>query len=399
MTVGSALRELGRFLEEFEQRVAVTTIDVVDGADSSGVDGLTAEVELTVETRSSADATGEPSGASTATSSPEPDGGGGAELISLVSTTVGDDGRLHLGFETAEPLVPTADHDVTVEPAGATVGDDGTAVVRLAVSVPTDDDPTSDGTDDRGGRTSGNATDESDAATDGERGSSSTDRGPGLDSDSGAGAEAERTVPPFRDPDLLASVYESCETFAEMADRIDMDVTAETVRRYMIDYDIHQPNTYATASTRDDETPAPDTEGETSTLETEEEVGGDAEAAEPTEPTERPEATERSPAERTKSTTRTEADADESETPVVLADGIGLPNDVAVETLVEAVKRSNTIYDVERHVGVDREEAVELLRELDLLDLVVGRLATEAQRDISRTVVVDRLREASATRS
>jgi hypothetical protein len=63
------------------------------------------------------------------------------------------------------------------------------------------------------------------------------------------------------------------------------------------------------------------------------------------------------------------------------------------------VKRSNTIYDVERHVGVDREEAVRLLRELGMLDLVVGRLATEAQRDISREVVVDRLREASATRS
>jgi hypothetical protein len=377
MTVGSALRELGRFLEEFEQRAAVTTVDIVDGTDSSGVDGLTAEVELPVATRSPVSSDG-------------PDGG--AELLSLVSTAVGDDGRLHLGFETAEPLVPTTGHDVAVEPTGATVGDDGSMVVRLAVSVPTGDDPTSEGTGDRGERTAGNATDESDAAADGESGSTSADRGPGLDSgsdtDSDSGpdtdseSEAERTVPPFRDPDLLASVYESCETFAEMADRIDMDVTAETVRRYMIDYEIHQPNTYATASTRDDETSTPDAEGEAATPETEEEVRRDAETAE-----------------RAESTTRDETDADESETPVVLADGIGLPNDVAVETLVEAVKRSNTIYDVERHVGVDREEAVTLLRELGLLDLVVGRLATEAQRDISREVVVDRLREASATRS
>jgi hypothetical protein len=387
MTVGSALRELGRFLEEFEQRVAVTTVDLVDAADSSGVDGLTAEVELTVAT-AAADATGEPNG--------------GAELMSLVSTTVGDDGRLHLGFETAEPLVPTTDHDVTVEPTGATVGDDGAMVVRLAVSVPTGDDPTSEGTGGRGERTSGNAADESGAAADGESGSASADHGHGLESEfeSDSESEAERTVPPFRDPDLLASVYESCETFAEMADRIDMDVTAETVRRYMIDYDIHQPNTYATASTRDDETATPDAEGETATQETEEEVHREAETARWTEPTERTGSGEQSgAAERAKSTTRDEADADESETPVVLADGIGLPNDVAVETLVEAVKRSNTIYDVERHVGVDREEAVRLLRELGLLDLVVGRLATEAQRDISREVVVDRLREASATRS
>ncbi|WP_192918612.1 hypothetical protein [Salinigranum salinum] len=390
MTVGSALRELGRFLEEFEQRAAVTTVDLVDAADSSGVDGLTVEVELTV-----------------ATSSDGP--GSRAELLSLVSTTVGDDGRLRLGFETAEPLVPTTDHDVTVEPAGATVGDE-TMVVRLAVSVPTSDDPTSEGTGDRGERTSGNATEESGAAADGESGSPSADRGPDPHSDSDSGSdtdtdpesnsEAERTVPPFRDPDLLASVYESCETFAEMADRIDMDVTAETVRRYMIDYDIHQPNTYATASTRADETATSDAEGETATPETAEEVQREAETAGWTEPTERTGSREQSKAaERAKSTTRDEADADESETPVVLADGIGLPNDVAVETLVEAVKRSNTIYDVERHVGVDREEAVTLLRELGLLDLVVGRLATEAQRDISREVVVDRLREASATRS
>jgi hypothetical protein len=38
-----------------------------------------------------------------------------------------------------------------------------------------------------------------------------------------------------------------------------------------------------------------------------------------------------------------------------------------------------------------------MLRELNLLDLVVGRLATEAERDITREDVVTRLREASAT--
>jgi hypothetical protein len=82
---------------------------------------------------------------------------------------------------------------------------------------------------------------------------------------------------------------------------------------------------------------------------------------------------------------------------VVLADGIGLPDDVTVETLIETVKRSNTIYEVKQNVGIERQDALEMLRELNLLDLVVGRLATEAERDISREEIVDRLREASTT--
>jgi hypothetical protein len=179
-------------------------------------------------------------------------------------------------------------------------------------------------------------------------------------------------VPPFRDTELLAEVYAAHGTFAEMADALGMDVTAETVRRYMIDAGVHQPTSYNTggadaADTTDDAsdagTPADD-------------VGRDGS----TDESEPPDTTDR------------------DGSPVVLADGIGLPNDITVETLVETVKRSNTVHEVERAVGVDHDEALELLRELNLLDLVVGRLATEAERDIGRAEVVDRLREASATR-
>jgi hypothetical protein len=111
----------------------------------------------------------------------------------------------------------------------------------------------------------------------------------------------------------------------------------------MIDYDIHEPNSYDTAD---------DTEEAT--------------------------------------------DATEEE-PVVLSDGVGLPEDITVEELIETVKGSNTIYEVKHDMGVDRQDALETLRELNLLDLVVGRLATEAERDISREDVVERLREASAS--
>jgi hypothetical protein len=119
----------------------------------------------------------------------------------------------------------------------------------------------------------------------------------------------------------------------------------------MVDYDIHQPNSYDTGS---DEADA-------------------VEEADDPDP---------------------EADG---QSPVVIADGMGLPDDVTVDTLIETVKRSNTIYEVEQDVGIEREDALEMLKELNLLDLVVGRLATEAKRNISREEVVDRLREASAT--
>ncbi|MFB6309917.1 MAG: hypothetical protein ABEH64_01915 [Salinirussus sp.] len=163
-----------------------------------------------------------------------------------------------------------------------------------------------------------------------------------------AAAESEPDVPAFKDPDRLAEVYSECDTFAEMAETIDMDVTAETVRRYMIDYDIHQPNTYHTERTATAEGPS---------------ATNDDAAAEP----------------------------------IVLSDGIGLPDDVTIDTLIDTVKRSNTFYEVTREVNVEREDAREMLEQLNLLDLVKGRLATEHERDLSREEIVDRLRDAPGT--
>jgi hypothetical protein len=142
-----------------------------------------------------------------------------------------------------------------------------------------------------------------------------------------------------------------------MADALDMDVTAETVRRYMIDFGIHEPSSYDTGA-----------------------GDGSDEAQEVDEAPEIDEAPE----------------ADDVEgTPPVLSDGIGLPDDITVETLIETVERSNTIYEVKRDLGVGREDALEMLRECNLLDLVMCRLATEAERDITREDVVERLRTAS----
>ncbi|MFC6941657.1 hypothetical protein ACFQE8_17050 [Salinirubellus sp. GCM10025818] len=328
MCIGDALRELAAFLDECEDEGRVTGVGLVEGHGRGASSEVSAEVEVTLSV-AAADGDGD---------------------LSLDGSSVDEAGRLGLSFESPESVVPTPNGRVDVEPTGVTFGSDATLTVTLTATVPTDDGVGIDGE----GATGNEPT------TDG--GPAAEDRGRPGEPDEGsdepeppAEPDRDRGVPPFRDPELLAEVYESCDTFAEMTDAIGMDVTAETVRRYMIDYGIHQPNTY-------------DTGGDEGEEDRDVEDGG-AHAAETAE----------------------------DGSPVVLADGIGLPEDVTVETLIETVERSNTLYEVERDVGVDREDALEMLRELDLLDLVVGRLSTQDRRDITREDVVQRLREASAT--
>jgi hypothetical protein len=297
MGIGGALRQLGEFLEECERVEALEAVDLVECNESPG-EGLSADVEL-------------------ALARPPFEEGS----MELCATSVNADGTVRLGFETAKPVVPAADHDVGIEPREARLSSGGEVRVVLSASVASEEDSTGAAAE----------------TADGSGGSS--------DDTSVQGYGRDRDVPPFKDPDLLASVYESCDTFAEMAEALEMDVTAETVRRYMIDYDIHEPNSYDTVDSEDGASGPGDDE------------------------------------------------------PVVLSDGIGLPEDITVDALIGTVKQSNTIYEVKRDMGVDREDALEMLRELNLLDLVVGRLATEAERDISREDVVERLREASATRA
>ncbi|MFB6219624.1 MAG: hypothetical protein ABEH77_10715 [Halobacteriaceae archaeon] len=308
MSVGEALRDLGQFLDECETEGAVESVGLTGRGQGDRTGPLTAEIKLELST----------------------DADDGAALA-LGETAVDGEGGLRLGFESAVPVVPRADHDIDIEVREAALRE-GTVEVTLSASVRVED--------------AGGA-------------------GPVPEVSTGTEPEVSATatggVPPFRDPELLERVYDSCDTFAEMTDEIGMDVTAETVRRYMIDHGIHEPNSYDTGPESDADT----TGG----------AGRPADAGEPAD----------------------EEPGAGADTPVVLADGIGLPDDVTVETLVETVKRSNTIYEVKRNIGIEREDALEMLRELNLLDLVVGRLATEDERDISREEVVQRLREASAT--
>ena len=381
MGVSSALRKLARFLEacEADERT-VSDIEFEADPDSERSSRLTAAIELSLSTRPS-DREDEP--------------------LVLDAAGVTEDGTLRLAFESST-VVPAAAHDVAVDVTNATVNADGRVAVTLVASVRTDGQPETDAiaTDERVAETV-------DERTNGQRDSArgdgvrmqvagngtrtSTDDGEtAVDGETNESAasptgRSSRRVPPFRDPELLAEVYESCDTFAEMTEALGMDVTAETVRRYMIEHGIHQPNSYNTSGS---------TEGEEAGSAGNERRGsGDGEQRGSTDD-EQAESTDDEQAESTDDGKTRRTDGDRA--PVVLADGIGLPDDVTVDELIETVKRSNTIYEVTRDIGMDREEALTMLRELNLLDLVVGRL-TEAERDISRDDVIDRLRQVAAT--
>lgn len=356
MGIGGSLQALGRFIDACEQQRHVKRVALSDDWSQGAAGTLTADVELSLSAHSSAD---------------------GSEPLSFGGASIDGDGAIRLTFETVDAVLPEREDGLELEPVDAAFSPDGTVAVTLTASMQPDgaDDGSSrrpDGgpgarTDDRSStrsigdpttRPDGDDATRSDAEPPSQPSSESgslmaresatpegePDELPSTETETvgATGSRRSRDVPPFRDRDLLREVYESCETFAEMPDALGMEVTAETVRRYMIDYGIHEPSTYDTSG---------DDEGEPS-----------------------------------------EDDA-ELEPPVVVADGVGLPDDLTVDALVETVRRSNTIYEVQTDIGIEREDALALLKQLDLVGHVVGRLATEDEREVSRELVVERLRQ------
>jgi hypothetical protein len=326
MGVGGTIRELGTVLEELDGEVgSVTSVELLDALEPNV--GMAAEVEVTVSLS----------------------GDHGQEQFAAGVVGIDADGRIRLDLESKEIVVPRTDSDFEIEPAGATI-DAGAIIVTLRLS------------------TRAHA-----VRTDGDDASEPRPEPETRSANGAATSDRDRDVPPFRDPELLAAVYDSCETFTEMSDELEMDVTAETVRRYMIDYDIHEPDSYDTGE-------ASDGDGERS------EIDANSEGPEPTDDG------------RSEIAAEPEGDHGRSQ-PIVLTDGIGLPDGVTVDTLVETVSESSTIYEVRRTLGLERAETLDLLRQLGLVDLVVGRVSTEREREIGREEIVDRLREDSAARS
>lgn len=389
MGVGTALRALGRFLDDCEERDVVNSVKI-SGREDAG-DAVSATIELVFDT----------------CAPPE------ESSVSPTSASVGADGSLSVSFTSTAALIPVEEHNVDLEPARVSSTLDGATVVELRASVPNGADIPETEVD----RDAAHDTEDANTATRhdepveinessvaisvaggnpnasnaSQSGTVSSDRESGTESRNSEPASGEtsstqsRDVPPFRDTELLQEVYDSCDTFSEMPEALGMDVTAETARRYMIRQGIHEPTSYNTSE--DDTDNNADDAGDDTT-------GSDGEADD---------TNDESPGDALDSTRSDSGDTDESEpptnppeeleSPAVLADGIGLPDDVTIDTIVEAVQTSNTIYEVKQGIGIEREDALEMLRKLNLLEFVAGRLATEAEREVSRDQIINRLRE------
>jgi hypothetical protein len=366
MSAGDTLRELARFLDDVEAARGVGSVAVGRRPDPGR--GGPFDVTVTLDDRAS---------------------------VEVREAAVDADRRLSLALATS-PLLP-AGHDVTVDDATARVDPEGALVVDLSVRVPSDEGGTGGGArgTDAGG---GDDADDVDGGDDGDDGAESGDGG----AERGSGVSRDRGVPAFRDRERLAAAYDSCTTFAEMRDALGVDVSPETVRRYMIDAGVHQPASYDTggSETGDDGTNEDRTDEDATGTGDAGDGAADGDETDDDATADGDETDDDATADGGATDGATDdAVASDDERPVVLADGVGLPEGVTPGALVDAVAAAATTYEVERRLGLDREETLATLRACDLLDLVAGRLGTAAEREVDREAVRERLRRAADARS
>lgn len=240
---------------------------------------------------------------------------------------------------------------------------------------------------------------------------------------------------PHRDPERLREVYEAHETFEEMTEALGVDVTAQTVRRSMMSLGVHDPeaggdgSASGAAEPTDGDGPSgveqvggeqADSEQADSEQADGEKADGEQTGGEPAVSDGRADAGEQAPERETADAGEMDADetpvqegetADMAETDPVetSADGGALDDEAAREraravddllpaavdgeTFVGAVRTADTLYEVQRELGMGREAVQSLLAELDLLDLVHGRVATRSERDAQRAEIERRIVE------
>lgn len=166
-----------------------------------------------------------------------------------------------------------------------------------------------------------------------------------------ADTNSDTTQLAYKDPERLKAVYDSDKTFEEMRDKLGVDVTPQTVRNYMIEYGIHEPNTTASSSS-DDETTDPS-----------------------------PEAT-------------CDSNFDPGETAARVVEDVELPSGLRLCEVTDAVSTAKTLYEVQRELDMNRDQTQQLLQELNLLDLVHGRLTTTSAQTPSRSKIESRIQTA-----
>ncbi|MDT3435809.1 hypothetical protein [Haloarcula sp. 1CSR25-25] len=197
------------------------------------------------------------------------------------------------------------------------------------------------------------------------------------------------SVPAYKDPEALRAAYDACDTFPEMTEALDADVTSETVRRYMVEYDIHDPtDTTPQAGGLTLSDVQADSEADTDATPPAEPDPSDDRAGDDGQPEEPDGLGARSVAE-----LLAEADSQDSDDNLV-ADGLGISQDLTVAELARTVTQSTSLHEATQRLGLSQTHARRLLSELDLLDLVTHRLAANQIR-VSNDEIKRRISAAS----
>ncbi len=292
------------------------------------------------------------------------------------AATLRDDGGVQVEFSPA--VVPALEEhtpeNVSVNRTGADVTANGTVLVGFTLDFIVETSPSSSSEDES--RVGGDNLNMTSSRPDTE-----SETAPATDIERILADTRNEDVPPYEDTEYLQCLYDSFDTFTAMADALEMDVASETVRRYMIDAGVHQPTTYDTSD--ETESRSEDDQSSTESNKTPTRKGDHQYVEAPTverEPSVEPIGTD-------------ETDEGEPQKPLI-ADGIGLPNDVELEELIDAVQSSMTLYDVQRQLGLDQRQTRELLEKLNLIDLVVKRVygTEDPEHPPSRDEIANRVR-------
>lgn len=233
-----------------------------------------------------------------------------------------------------------------------------------------------------------------DAVSVGDDGTATFDVSVQIDGDTPAGELGTTThsgsndaQPAYKDPERLRSVYESYDTFPAMTEALGVEVTPKTVRNHMVKHGIHDPE-----------------ENKSEPVAKEAATGGRAaeqvaESESSDEDTERVDVSENGSevTDVSNAENGTSSRENGSEEGQLLSDGHGMPDDLTLDDIKEGVRSAATLTEFSYQLDIDYDRARVLLENLNLVDLVYGRVADGPNRDVPMEDIENRIRSAVGT--
>lgn len=294
-----------------------------------------------------------------------------------------------LTFQMKIPFLSESDNNISllVTPKTVTLTEDGDLQIEFVAKVPpSDPDDLTEPSSLRAQSDSDESEPEGKAMTESKE---TDDETADTKSANNTSPTGDVTPPAYRDPERLQEVYDEYDTFTEMTGALDVDVTPQTVRRYAIKYEIHEPASNTGSQSAEKLLDAdPDSVSGSPEEDTSEEAKSIAnrpaqvEARNTSAPSRISTDGHGGVRDYDKNEDRLSGNCDEIKDDIEAC----LPEHLTLDDIKTAARSAKTLYEAQQQLDLEREEARRLLRELDLLDFVHGRLAT---RDVSDQTIED----------